>query len=323
MGDAVLTLPLIEAIRRRWPMAHLSVVTKKLSKDVFEAFAPELRLEMHDVATCGHSNGKTVIDRDVDLIVHLRGDTATMHAAWKNRAARFVCGLPRHSRMRWAPLYYLGFPVRLSREHQYDTFRLIMRPFGIELPPSPVISVRQEWRVAVNQKLCNKGIEHRRLALIHPFASWSPRSWAWERWREICIHLHDDLDLEVCMVGGSEDAGAMDKFRASGLPIISFVGELSIGELAALCECAALFVGNDSGPAHVAAAAGARCVVLYGPQEAALFGVRSHKAVTVQGRSYCTPCWQSLCPFSPTRCVDTISVDAVRAAVGTALSIQD
>ena len=99
------------------------------------------------------------------------------------------------------------------------------------------------------------------------------------------------------------------------------MGELSLGELAALCQRAVLFVGNDSGPAHLAAAAGTRCVVLYGPQEAALFGVRSNRAVALQGRSFCTPCWQKVCPFDRVRCMEEITVDAVRNAVGAALAI--
>jgi ADP-heptose:LPS heptosyltransferase len=323
MGDAVLTLPLIEGLHRRWPRAKLSIVTKKLAKKVFEAFTPDLQLDLRDVDAYGHSNEGAIIDHDVDLLVHLRGDSAAMLAAWKCRSARYVCGLPRQSRMRWAPMYYLGLPMPHSREHQYDTFRLVMRPFGIELPPSPSITVQREWRESLNEKLRNEGIEHRRLVLIHPFAAWLPRSWTLDRWREICKHLHDDLDLEVCAIGGPEDVRWTDKFRDVGFPIRSLVGGLSIGELAALCERAVLFVGNDSGPAHVAAAAGARCVVLYGPQEASLFGVRSPKAVTIQGRSFCTPCWQKLCPFSPVRCMDRISVDAVRAAISTVLSIQE
>jgi len=260
-------------------------------------------------------------EQNTELIVHLRGDINAVRAAWKHCSARFMCGLPHRSRLRWAPLYYLGLPAPSSREHQYDTFRRMMRPLGIELPAWPCVMVRSEWRASLTEKLRAKGIGQKRLAVLHLFAAWSPRAWPPERWRDICVHLREDLNLELCLVGGGNDRAALAQYEKIGIPVHVLAGELSLGELAALCERSVLFLGNDSGPAHLAAAAGARCVVIYGPQEAALFGVRSNKVVTVQGRSFCTPCWQTVCPHQHVRCLDEISVETVRAAVHNSLNI--
>ena len=316
LGDAVLTLPVINGLRRRWPRARLAVVAGKLGREVFDTFAPGLT-----VYAPGAENN--VFEPETQLIVHLRGGFQAVRAAWKNPFARFVCGLPRRSRLRWAPLYYLGLPAPPSREHQYDTFSTMMRPLGIELPAWPRLAVRQEWHASLMEKLRDKGIEQKRLAVLHLFAAWSPRTWPLERWRDLLVHLQEDLHLEVCLVGGPEDKTTLAQWGNKRFPVSVLAGELSLGELAALCERAVLFVGNDSGPAHLAAAAGARCVVLYGPQESALFGIRSSKAVAVQGHYFCTPCWQTVCPFGQARCLDSISVDMVKAAVHTALEIHE
>lgn len=316
LGDAVLTLPVINGLRRRWPRARLAVVAGTLGREVFTTFAPGLTV----YATGAENN---VFEPETQLIVHLRGSFQAVRAAWKNPSARFLCGLPRRSRLRWSPLYYLGLPAPSSREHQYDTFCRMMRPLGIDLPDGPRLQVRREWQDLLTHKLRSKGIEGKRLAVVHPFGKWATRAWPWDRWKEVYTHLHQDLNLEICIVGGPEDVVTLRQYGPMPFPLNVFAGELSLGELAALCNWAELFLGNDSGPAHLAAAAGARCVVLYGPQESALFGIRSSKAVTVQGRSFCTPCWQTICPFSRARCLDSISADTIRTALHTALAIHD
>ena len=316
MGDAVLTLPLIEGLRRRWPRARLSVVTGKLGREVFATFAPGLSLQ----APGGDHGG---LEPDTDLIVHLRAGAQAVLASWRNLSAHYLCGLPRHSRLRWSALSYLGLPVPPSREHQYDTFRRIVRPLGLDLPAGPRLKVRRDWRESLAGKLRAKGLEGRRLAVVHPLGAWGSRAWPWERWRELLTRLRAELNLEICLVGGPEDAATLCKYGPTPFPVQVFAGELSLGELAALCARAELFLGNDSGPAHLAAAAGAPCLVIYGPQEAALFGIRSTQAVVVQGRSFCTPCWQTACPFDRVRCLEGISVEMVQAAIHKTLAVQD
>ncbi len=315
LGDAVLTLPVIDGLRRRWPRARLTVVAGKLGREVFATFAPGLCLYAPDAEN-------QIIGPETDLILHLRAGVSAALASWKNLSARFLSGLPRHSRLRWAPLTYLGLPVPRSREHQYDTFRRMLRPLGLELPDHPHLEVRREWRESLAAKLRAKGLEGRRLAVVHPFGAWAPRAWPWERWGEICTHLHEELNLGICLVGGPEDVVTLRKYGPAPVPVQVLAGELSLGELAALCEQAALFLGNDSGPAHLAAAAGAPCLVIYGPQEAALFGIRSTQAAVIQGRSSCTPCWQTVCPFDRVRCLDGISVERVRAEIRPAPTLQ-
>jgi ADP-heptose:LPS heptosyltransferase len=299
----------------------MAVYAGKLAQQVFEAFAPALHLRLYETNVPEFFAVSPPNEQNTELIVHLRGDINAVRATWNHCSARFVCGLPRRSRLRWAPLYYLGLPAPPSREHQYDTFRRMMRSLGIELPAWPRVMVRREWRESLTEKLRAKGIEQKRLAVLHLLAAWSPRAWPLERWHDICVHLREDLNLEVCLVGGPEDAAALAECLDMPFPVSVLAGELSLGELAALCERSVLFVGNDSGPAHLAAAAGARCVVIYGPQDAALFGVRSNKVVTVQGRSFCTPCWQTVCPFGRARCLDSISVDTVQSALRSVLAL--
>ncbi len=316
LGDAVLTLPVIEGLRRGWPQARLAVVADRLGQEFFATFSSGVA-----VYDPGSKNGDGA--PEAQLIVYLRGSLEAMRAGWRNHGAHFLCGLPRHSRLRWTPLYYLGLPAPRSREHQYEAFRRALRSLGLDLPDAPSLPLRRAWQDSLTAKLRAKNLAGKRLAVVHPFGKWAPRAWPWDRWMEICTHLYHHLDLEICLVGGPEDLNILRRHESAPVPLQIFAGDLSLGELAALCHRSQIFLGIDSGPAHLAAAAGARCVVLYGPQEAALFGVRSSKAVAVQGRAFCTPCWQTVCPFDQARCLESISVEAVRGALRTALAIPE
>jgi ADP-heptose:LPS heptosyltransferase len=213
--------------------------------------------------------------------------------------------------LRWSALSYLGLPAPSSREHQYDTFCRLGRSLGLELPSGPRLEVRQVWRESLAGKLRARGLKGRRLAVVHLFGAWAPRAWPLNRWLELLTRLRAAEALEFCLVGDAADLAALSQSGPWPGPVQVLAGELSLGELAALCERAAIFLGNDSGPAHLAAAAGAPCLVLYGPQEAALFGIRAARAALVQGRAFCTPCWQTVCPFKQVRCLKDISVEMV------------
>ena len=74
-----------------------------------------------------------------------------------------------------------------------------------------------------------------------------------------------------------------------------------------LCD---IYIGNDSGPAHLAAAVGKPVMAFYGPQEPTVFGALSKKNIWLKGEIYCSPCWQNICPFSANNCMHKISFPA-------------
>jgi heptosyltransferase III len=102
-------------------------------------------------------------------------------------------------------------------------------------------------------------------AVVHPFASAPGKEWPRERFVELCAMLRTKLGMRVEVLGGPADPmGAFDQHRVySGAPLETVKRVLS---------GAALFVGNDSGPAHMAAAFGVPSVVLFGPSDPAIWG---------------------------------------------------
>ncbi|HKW99270.1 MAG TPA: glycosyltransferase family 9 protein, partial [Bryobacteraceae bacterium] len=95
--------------------------------------------------------------------------------------------------------------------------------------------------------------------VIHPQASSASKTWPAERFFEIAAHLENAFDLEPVFIGAGEGLAAFRRWRTySGAPL---------HEIKSLIAGAALFIGNDSGPAHVAAAFGIPVVVIFGASD--------------------------------------------------------
>lgn len=96
-------------------------------------------------------------------------------------------------------------------------------------------------------------------------------------------------------------------------PIIDLVGQLSLDELATLARRAAAYVGNDSGPTHLAEAAGARVVMLFGPSDPLMYGPRSRAATAVSAGMWCSPCFEDgrVAPCANVLCMPAIPIERV------------
>jgi ADP-heptose:LPS heptosyltransferase len=98
---------------------------------------------------------------------------------------------------------------------------------------------------------------------------------------------------------------------------LASLSDLSIGELVALIADAQLFVGNDSGPAHIAAAVKTPLVVLFGPASSQRWRPWRAPAEVVQNYFACNPCAMYTCEaFDEPECIRSISVEQVMGAIG-------
>jgi ADP-heptose:LPS heptosyltransferase len=158
------------------------------------------------------------------------------------------------------------------------------------------------------------------LVAIHPGAGGAAKLWPATRW----IMIVDEMvarGWRVVLTGGPAERQLVATI-ARGLtrPPLLLVGETSLGQLAALYRRCRLVVGVDSGPLHLATAAGARTVALFGPGDHRRFGPwgpPEHHCVVRSGL-WCSPCGMlDACPRGtrPSECMTTISVAQVLASV--------
>lgn len=139
------------------------------------------------------------------------------------------------------------------------------------------------------------------LVCVHPSAAASSRRYSTAHFGEVCALLREAGCVPI-VIGGSRDRDVVDavKGRAAGSLII---GDEDVGTLGALLERCDVFVGNNSGPAHVAAAVGTPCVVAYAGTnlQHQPWGVASH---VLRRPTSCTPCLASTCGSPDHACLD-------------------
>lgn len=195
--------------------------------------------------------------------------------------------------------------------HEVETNLEVVRPLlGGAVPSDPAVEVaiQPSARATLRAKVAPLGVDlDAPYVCVQPGATWRPRAWRPERFAAIADWVTEHYHAQVLFVGSAEerDVEAAVQARVQGRAFWLF-GLLTWSELAALMEKAALFLGNDGGVAHLAAACGTRSVVLFGPQEPERFRPWSKRSVVLHHRVHCCPCPQTVCLYPELPCVNRI-----------------
>ncbi|HET8586467.1 MAG TPA: lipopolysaccharide heptosyltransferase II [Candidatus Limnocylindria bacterium] len=150
--------------------------------------------------------------------------------------------------------------------------------------------------------------------VLHPGATAPARRYPVDRYASAARSLVDEHGWRVVVVGGEDDANLAERLVTRlGGRAVSLAGRLNLGELAALIARAPLFIGNNSGPAHLAAAVATPAVVLYAltnPQHTP-WGVPSR---VLSHDVPCRNCYSSVCPAGHHLCLLAIEPAEIVAA---------
>ena len=171
--------------------------------------------------------------------------------------------------------------------------------------------VTEEERAFARAFLREEGVENP-LVLLSPGSGWSGKNWGAERFAELARRL----EARGACVGWTGSAGEAELCRGPGR---QWAGRLGLGELAAVMERAAVWVGNDSGPMHLAGAVGCKTVSFWGPTREGKWGVWGEGHVKLRGAEACPGCvywdWRRTCGVEGHPCMAAIGMDAAEEAV--------
>lgn len=208
--------------------------------------------------------------------------------------------------------------------HEADLYQDVLRPLDVPLlDPLPhyVVDGRSAERVAALRVALAAG---RPLAVLHPGGGQNPgttlvaKRWPPERYAALATRLIARASATVLIIGAESDRPATAAVVAGLGPSAAWhdlTGQLTLPEIAALCAQADLYVGNDSGPLHLAAAVGAPTLGLFGPTPPARYAPRGPRAVALRAPLDCRRCWRgSPFPQCAGRCMAALDVETVWAA---------
>ncbi len=332
LGDAIISTAMLPALRRRYPNARIEVLASPWNREVFEA-APEV----DRVLVCGANRfargslrrfawmaavlwwGWVLRRRKVDLGIDVRGDFPVAVILWLSRAKR---------RLGWG---CAGGGFLLTDRATYvpdrpevDSRMALLRELGIEpATEKPRFYPTETARWSVAQRLA----EHSPAGsdpciVLHVGAGTTAKQWPTRHWRELLGRLVVELGVEVVLVGGRSDRIiARDVLGEKPWPgVTDWTGRLSVMELAALLQRADVFVGADSGPAHLAAAVSTPVVVLFsGTNNPRQWRPHGGQVAVVRHPVECSPCHRERCPVAGHPCLDGVRADRVLAEIRRAL----
>jgi heptosyltransferase-2/heptosyltransferase-3 len=342
LGDVLLTTPAIRALARACPDAEITALVGPWSAGVLSNYA-----ELSRVLTLAFP-GFTRGARGGRLAPYRLARRSAKRLRALNAGAAVVMR-PDHW---WGALlaHLAGIPVRLGYDlpgvRPFLTGALPFRPEAhsarlnlnlvaqwtgpIDDAAAPLAHpVAGEDAAYIERFLADQGYTPGApLVVIHPGSGSPYKAWVAARWAEVAGVLAARLDAQIVLTGAANEAHmvrAIARGMLASRPPIIAAGCTTVEQLAALLARAALVLGTDSGPLHLAVAVGAPTVHLYGPANPAIYGPwgAPERHAVVQSSLGCVPCsvldWAGDDPANHP-CLQEISVAQVLAAASAVLS---
>jgi lipopolysaccharide heptosyltransferase II len=246
---------------------------------------------------------------------------------WWGALLALLAGIPRrigHATLENAPLLTEALPYDPGAHVTIQSLDLVARltgsdnPCAMEAPTmhAPITPEDEHWAATW---IAAHGVKRDRLVAIHPGAGGLAKLWVAARWAMIADVL-SAKGHRVLLTGGPGERKLIDEIqRRLAAPPLVLAGEATLGQLAALYRCCVLVLGVDSGPMHLATAAGTRTVALFGPVDHRRFAPWGppDRHTVVRSDLWCSPCRViEACPRGtrPSECMTTISLEQVLAA---------
>jgi predicted lipopolysaccharide heptosyltransferase III len=320
IGDTVLATPSLFALKRFLPDVQVDILIE-------DWVAPLLMDHPHVDNVIQIERGgvaaRLAVARELraaryDVVYNLHGGTT---ATFLTRAtgARHRVGFKTyqyaklHTELVPSPLLLWGQQKTHSVEQQLALLGWTGVPVT-DRPPTR-LGVAPEAAASVEQQLAAAGLADKKIALIHPAAAFATKRWATQNFARIAEYLSERGLAPVAIAAHHESEILNELTSEAKVGILSL--DLSLPEVTALATRSQLFVGNDSGIAHIAAATGTPSVVIFGSSNIAHWRPWNRAAAEVVFEEMpCQPCHGYFCEqFPQPECILRVPVARVQNAI--------
>ena len=329
IGDVILTIPVFDALRYHYPEAYIAAL-------VHEDAAPILanHPSVSEVFTLRRLHGPVQrLKRQMELISELRERRfdLTLDLSKSDRGAfyGFVTGAPtrlgfttRQRKKLDRHLLYTDLVASPGVQHIVDYHLEMIKKLGLSIPGKGIALSRDRSEEEISTGILDEnGISRGDdFVVMHPCSRDGHKAWHVDGYARVCDYMCRQWGIKTVLVGGNDQEERSLRRRiimaSQSLPV-DLGGRLSLKQLAVVCAQALLFVGIDSGPMHVAAAAGTPVVAIFGPSRRFRWGPWGEEHEVVQKDWPCVPCGKKGCDGSGmSRCLDELSAEEVLAVLG-------
>lgn len=318
IGDAVMATPVLADLRNHWKNAKITAMCQNPIGNVLQ-HDPNIdaiynfnrpsgwihRLHRSDIV-------ESLQEGKYDLGVLLTNSFSSAWWFWRGQVQNRI-GFSKGLRSLLLD-QVVPFPKNKEVQHQVITYKMLLEPLGIPLsdsPPKIYVSPSEMQEAHQFLKLWGIDPEKHIIVGINPGAAYgSAKCWPPERYKSVTQKLLENPAIFVLYFGDASGAPLINDI-CKGMPerVINLAGRTSMRELIALINCCTIFLTNDSGPMHIAAALDVRLLALFGSTNEIKTGPYPQGKV-IHKHVECSPCYKRVCPID-FRCMKRISVDEV------------
>lgn len=323
IGEALLNLPAIRALKKSFK-AYLVALVSPSVKELLEG-SPEI----DELIVYDRTNYDKHILTRLGLLFKLRKKKFDL-AVILNPTKRFhilsyLAGIPLRLgyARKWG--FLLTHKIKdkkfLGQKHEVEYNLDLVRSIGADTNDRHIsIKISQQDNQSITELLQRYGIKEKDLIIaFHPYASNPAKCWPENNFAVICDRIYSQFNAKVIIVGGKQEQKlVLELISLTKSTPINLAGQLTLKQLACLFQRSVLFISNDSGPVHIAAAMDTPCLVIFsrnipgvGPKR---WGPWGNGHTILHKDPGCNPCLDRNCPFD-FKCLTLITSEEVLQAV--------
>jgi len=317
IGDCVVAIASMKAIRQKFPDAEITVMVRPSSAGVFAGarFPNHIWVEPRPAGIIEWLGlARRVRQARFDLAVLFPNSFESAAMVFLGGVGKRI-GYSMDSRG-----WMLTGKVRGEKRkvHHVDYYLALAQAAGADIAnPSGSMEARPADRDNARKPLASEGIpEGSRYLVVSPGAAFgSAKRWTEEGFAAAAETLGSEFELSVVTVGSEGERHSAERVREiARRPVTVLNGRTSLETLIGVIAGSSLLIGNDSGPVHIAAALGIPTIAVFGATDYRVAAPYSPRGRAVYEPVECSPCWLRECPIDH-RCMTRVSAEAVcRAA---------
>ncbi len=325
VGDIVRTLPVLTALRRRWPDAHIAWLVARHCSDVLVGHPALNRVIYFDrraYAAVGRDLSitgaftkflKELRDARFDLVIDLQG---LFRSGLFSLASGAAVRVGRGDSRELAGVFYTHrAAVDERRMHALVLNARTVAPLGVAIQPSPSdLHILPEARAGAQRALRENGLdEGAPYAVIAPGTNWQTKIWPAAKFGQVAAGLRQRFGLRSVVIGTAGQRDMADAIRSQEPTAIDLCGKSSLAELVALIAGMRVLIANESGPLHMADALDLPLVGVVGPTRPEIVGPFRRTAGVIRLALPCLGCGirkVARCPHGH-QCMNSLAAEDV------------
>ncbi len=314
LGDCVMTLPVFEALKDKYPHSYVAVMATIRLKGLFEHNS-----YIDEVIEFDERTAQSSLNSKIAFVAALRKkkfDTAFfIHRSFTRILICFLAGIrERVGYKRSKTFFILNSKIKapcINSVHRSEYYFHLFKASGIMIKNSiPEISVTErekKYAAALLREYKNK---YKYMVAVNPSSNWILKRWSKDNFA-LLVNKLNEIGCAVFLIGTKSDKPVADEVESkSGKIALNLAGKTTLRELAAVLGQMDLIVSSDSGPAHLAAALGIDTIILFGPTSPAITAPKGNKVHIFKKDIPCQiPCYKLDCEDN--QCMALITPDEV------------